>query len=337
MNEFADLVGVYLNDINTALKDISDEDILDIFKRLYEREQAFAKKLQSTAPGRKVYLAFIEKISRSQGGIKIAKSYFRARQASYLNTVNKAIRDVQPKLMYPVPINYRFCLFAIDTLNAKEEDKKKQPFIDALDKMFTEIKVLREEIINKHLYLALHKAGVYKKSLAGKSTDFEDLIQLANEALVVAVDKYCIDDDSSTFHAMAIGRIISNLITHGAVTSAATVGQHAGKKLYQIRKMIQRYPNMNSKDMAKALQIAEDEINDLMAATAYKSLDDKVSDDSDTRLIDTFVAPTDTQDGFDAVEDQDTRDVLHESFSVLSLLEKKVLQLKGIKIHEDSE
>lgn len=336
MNEFADLVGVYLNDINSALKNISEEDILEVFKKLYEREQAFAKKLQSTAPGRKVYLAFIEKISRSQGGIKIAKSYFRARQDSYLNTVNKAIRDVQPQLMYPVPINYRFCLFAITTLSEKQTNKK-QSFIDSLDKMFTEIKALREEIINKHLYLSFHKAGVYKKSLAGKASEFEDLIQLANEALVIAVDKYCIDDDSSSFHAMAIGRIIGNLIANGSQTSAATVGQHAQKKLYQIRKMIQKYPNMNTKEMSDILKIAEEDINDLMAATSYKSLDDKVSDDSDTRLIDTFVAPSENVDGFDAVEEQDTRDVLHESFSVLSLLEKKVLQLKGIKINEDSE
>lgn len=333
-NEFADLVKVYIADINKALKDVSDEDILEVFKRLNEREQLFSKKLQSTAPGRKVYMAFIQKISKSQGGIKVAKSYFRARQDSYLDTVNRAIREVQPKLMYAVPINYRFCLFAIQTLESvkDEQDEKRLQFVASLEKLFLEIKVLREEIINKHLYLSLHKAKVHKKSWAGGASEFEDLIQLANEALVVAVDKFVMDEDSSSFHGMAIGRIVSNLITNGSQTSSATVGEHAKKKLYQIRKMIQKHPNLQNREVAEALNIAEEEVNDLLASTSYKSLDDKLSDDSETRYIDTFVAPTTNTDGFEAVEDQEVKDVLHESFSVLSLIEKKVLRLKGIKI-----
>jgi len=338
MNEFADLVKVYLEDINGALKNLSDEDILEVFGRLYEREQLFAKKLQSTAAGRKVYLEFIQKISRSQGGIKVAKSYFRARQDSYLDTVNKAIRDVQPKLMYPVPINYRFCLFAIQCLEGKEEKKDKKPtFRETLSKLFSEIKELREEIINKHLYLSLHKAGIFKKSWAAGASEFEDLIQLANEALVVAVDKYVMDEEASSFHAMAIGRIISNLISNGSTISSATVGEHAKKKLYQIRKMLQKNPNMQNRDVAQALDIAEEEVNDLLAATSYSSLDDTISEDSDTRLVDTFVAPTDGMDGYQAVEDDDTLDVLQKSFGVLSLIERKVLRLKGIKIDGNDE
>lgn len=329
--EYVGLVSMYLTDVRAALETIPDKDILDIFKKLHEKEQLFAKKLQFTAPGRKVYLAFIQMVIRSRGGIKSAKSYFRARQDSYLETVNKAIKDVQPKLMYPVPINYRFCQFAMRHLEEKL-DKSKSQYLEQLNEIFDEIKLLRDEIINRHLFLSFHKAGVYKKSWAGGASEFEDLIQLANEALIVAVDKYVMNDDSSSFHMMAIGRIISSLINNGSQTSAATVGEHAKKKLYQIRKMAQNNPNLNNKQIAEALKIAEEEVNDLLASTSYKSLDDKVSDDSDTRCVDTFIAPSNNLDGFEAVENQQIKDILQNSYSVLSLIEKKVLRLKGIEI-----
>ena len=334
MSEYTDLVKVYIQDINQALKEISDEDILEVFKRLYEKEQFFAKKLQSTVSGRKVYMSFIHKISGSRGGIKVARSYFRARQEDYLETVNRAIREVQPKLMYQVPINYRFCLFTMQTLDdyAKKKNEPKSPLVLHLEKLFLEIKLLREEIINKHLYLSLHKAGIYKKSWAGGTTEFEDLIQLANEGLVIAVDKYVMDGDSSSFHMMAIGRIVSNLITNGSNSSAATIGEHAKKKLYQIRKLIQKMPQMQNREIAEALKIAEEEVNDLMSANSYKSLDETISDDSNVRLIDTFIAPNNGMSEFEILENEEVKDVLNDSFSVLSLIEKKVLRLKGIKI-----
>ena len=240
--------------------------------------------------------------------------------------------------MYAVPINYRFCLFAIQTLeNRSETDEKKKQFYAQLEKLFAEIKILREEIINKHLYLSLHKAGIFKKSWAGGSSEFEDLIQLANEALVIAVDKYVMNDESSSFHMMAIGRIVSNLITEGSLTSSATIGQHANKKLYQIRKILQKRPNLTNQEVADILGFDESEVDDLLAATSYKSLDEKISEDSDTRLIDTFMAPSAGTEGFEEVEDQEVRDVLHDSFGVLSLIEQKVLRLKGIKIDGKSE
>ena len=64
------------------------------------------------------------------------------------------------------------------------------------------------------------------------------IFQIANEALVISVDKYVMDEESSSFHSMAIGRIVGNLIENGEMASAATIGGHARKKLYQIRKIL---------------------------------------------------------------------------------------------------
>ena len=316
------LIQTYLNDLNNALKDTASEDIIDLFKKLFNQEQNFAKKLQSKSYGRNVYMLFIDKISKSQGGIKSARSYFRARQDTFLETVNKAIKEVDPCLMYKVPINYRFCLFAVESLRGK--DKK-------LDSMFKEIKLLREEIINKHLYLSLNRAKIHSKNASGLSVGFEDLIQIANEALIVAVDKYVKDEEASSFHVMAIGRILSNLISQGTQVSSTSIGGHAQKKLYQIRKFLQNHQEFNMKEMSEALEIDEKEIANLLHATSYRSLDEYIGEDGEARFGD-IVKDEKSENPYNFVENKSLVDVLQKSFDILSVVEKKVLSLKGVKI-----
>lgn len=325
------LIQVYLNDISTALKDASTEDIMELFKKLYVKEQNFVKKLQSTAYGRKVYIMFIEKIAKAQGGIKSARVFFRARQTSYLLTVNKAIKEIEPKLMYKVPINYKFCLFAIDSLKISDKDGKLKDRDAKLAELFIEIKALREEIISKHLYLSLNRAKIHSKSTYGMSVDFEDLVQIANEALILAVDKYVMGDEASSFHAMAIGKMLANLIANGTILSSVTIGAHAQKKLYQIRKLLQKNPDFKSLDIAAALDIAEEEINDLMSTTSYRSLDEDLGEDGDTRYGD-IISDEKSISQYDAVEKKSMLDLLSRGFEVLSVMEKKVLILKGVKI-----
>lgn len=333
------LIQTYLKDINEALRDAKEEDIMVLFKDLYDKEQRFAKRLRATGYGRDVYVKFIRKILASRGGIKIAKSYFRARQDSYIGTVNRAIREVNPKLMHDVPVNYRFCLFAIESLMVQDKDGKQVNRDEKLASLFQDIKRLRDEIINKHLLLSLHRAGVFKKNSYAAYSEFEDLVQIANEALVISVDKYVMDDDASSFHSMAIGRIIGNLIENGEMASAATIGAHARKKLYQIRKILQKNPDFSNSEVAAILKIAEDEVVDLVGATKYQSLDDYADESGESRVSETFTADSQEpkEDQYDATEKDNLLSVLSKSFDVLSVIELKVLRLKGVSTHENNK
>lgn len=324
------VIQAYLKDINSALRNSKEEDIMILFEELYDKEQKFAKRLRSTGNGRKVYNKFIKKISDGRGGMKMARSYFRARQESFLNTVNKAIREFKPKLMYDVPVNYRFCLFAMESLEVKDQ---------MLGSLFLDIKNLRDEIINKHLFLSLNRAKLFKENSYGSFSEFEDIIQIANEALVIAVDKYVIDDDSSTFHSMAIGRIISNLIENGETTSPVELGGHAKKKLYRIRKMLQKNPDFSTKEISDILKIAEDEVVDLIGSTKHSSLDDFVGDDSEARVGETFTTEEQElkENQLDHVEKHDLLSVLYKNLDVLSVMERKVLKLKGVLIDENDQ
>lgn len=333
------LIQSYIKEINDALKDAKEEDIMVLFKDLYDKEQRFAKRLRSTGYGRNVYIKFIRKILASRGGIKIAKSYFRARQDSYIGTVNRAIREVNPKLMYDVPVNYRFCLFAIDSLMLTDKDGKQSNRDARLAELFMDIKRLRDEIINKHLLLSLHRAGIFKKNSYAAYSEFKDLVQIANEALVISVDKYVMDEESSSFHSMAIGRIVGNLIENGEMASAATIGGHARKKLYQIRKLLQQNPDFTTYEIATIMKVAEDEVVDLVGATKYKSLDAFTDESEESRVSETFTADSmePKEDQYDTTEKTNLLSVLSKSFDVLSVVELKILRLKGITTNENNQ
>src|SRR4051812_37060735 len=102
------IVHTYIKELNEELKGISKTDVLDLFTKLCGLEGMFVKRLRMTAEGKRVYMVFIDKVNHTKGGIKIAKPYFRERQEFFSETVNKAIRDKKPELMYDVPVNYKF-------------------------------------------------------------------------------------------------------------------------------------------------------------------------------------------------------------------------------------
>ena len=93
---------------------------------------------------------------------------------------------------------------------------------------------------------------------------------------------------------MAIGRMISHMIAHGVIPSSAYIGQGAQKKLYQIRRLLQQVPDLTNQQLGDILGENEKNINDLIRATEYNSLDNSVGD-SDTRFGD-LIASDDKYD-----------------------------------------
>lgn len=318
------LVHTYIRELNEELRGISKTDVADLFLKLCNLEVQFSKKLRSTAEGRKVYEKFVYKINRMKGGIKVAKPYFRERQDIFSETVNRAIRENKPDMMYAIPINYKFVRYAME--NITKPSKK-------ILELHEEIKTTREQIISKYLHLALNKAKVFSKSMYIGYADFSDVLQLANEALVLAVDKYVVDENSSSFHVMAIGRIVGHLIAYGSAPSSATIGLHNQKKLYQIRKLMQKTPGINNKEMAEILKIAEKDIDELIEATKYSSLDQPVNADMEDSSLGDFVADQkcETNNPHSNTEHSQLVSMLYSKMDQLSIIEQKVLKLKGIK------
>ncbi|HUM42293.1 MAG TPA: hypothetical protein PKI14_05025 [Fervidobacterium sp.] len=339
------IIKSYLKDLNTSLNEKEDVEVSTLFKLLFQKERIFASHLQSTGNGKKVYMKFIQRTADSDGGIKTARSYFRARQDSFLNTVNKAIRDVEPKGMYDVPINFKFCKFAVD--NLPKPDQK-------IFNLYNDIKTIREDIITRYMHLSLHRAKLFTTNTTNKmgNLTFEDFIQAANIGLVDAVDKYVMEnenEDIKQFHFMLIGRISSSLINEfNDASTDVSVGEQAQKRLYQIRRWLEKNATSASKadisKMSKDLEIQKEEIVDLLNATVSSniSLDSATGNNTDgqTTLHVDYFNPEDhdytRKNNQEDVAIQNNMDrALRKVLNELSTLEKKILILKGVKINEN--
>jgi DNA-directed RNA polymerase specialized sigma subunit len=321
----------YIRDINSILDVIVEKDsrdIIQIFNALIKKEEEFAKFLTSRGAGRKLYEEFTRHVIKSKGGINTGKTYFRLREIDAVATVNSSIKSHQLGKLYLAPINYNFCCFIMGKILGKYKD---------LDVMFKEICFLRDEIITRHLYLSLNQAKVFGSgSFTGNS--LEDLIQIANEALISAVDKYVINEDSSTFQQMAIGKMLAAMIEKGYVYSSAHFGPMAKKKIYNIRRVIQANPEFNTADISKVLGIAEEEIDALISASASMEVAlDKPLKDIDNKKFSDIIADNDSAAGTNNFEEDDALKTMSNCFRKLTLLEQKVLRLKGVKIDEESE
>jgi RNA polymerase sigma factor (sigma-70 family) len=327
------LLYTYIKELNEEAK-LLDHGVIDsLFAKLISLEKSFEVKLRKTAKGRKIYAVFINMIYKSNRGMISLRPYFRQREHMFLGTINKAVENNKPEELYGSPVNYRFMAFALECLNSANDEKRnstsdagenhQKELADILEK----VKIVRNEIVNSNLFLSLGRAKIHSRSSYSSSIDTSDLVQIANEALITAVDKY-VPDSRSVFAHMAIGRIIANLIAEGSSPSSATINSSGKKKLYRIRKALEKAPSANRAEIAKILEIAEQEVNELLESTHYSSLDQPLYE-GDTRTLGDTVEDVKT-DPHNEVERRDMFMKLFRAYDSLSVIEMKVLRLKGV-------
>jgi len=325
------LIQSYIKELNEALKEASASiETLAELQKLTDLELRFTKRLRTVAGGKKVYKDFITYIVEERG-LREARPYFRERENMYKGTINPAIENRKPQVLHKMRMNFLFCSFAMKQMEGADE---------ALDKIFLELKQVRESLVHKHLHYALNRAKAFNKGI-GRVVEFSDLIQIANEALIISVDKYVIDENASPFHNMTVGRMIASLIVSGDQALSVAIGQQASRKLYKIRKLLEKTPGLNTKELSVIMEIAEEEISLLINAASVKSLDEGLNSeegDSDTpsiTLMDFLPAIADEyNDPYLYIEKKDLLETAAEIFQTLTLLEQKALRLKGVNFKD---
>lgn len=324
------LIQSYIKELNQALKDSSLSNTDQEISKLIELEAKFARKLRTVAGGKQIYKDFINYILIERD-LREARPFFRERENMYKDTINKAIKERKPEILHKMKVNYLFCAFAVERLQKKDAK---------LMSIYNEIKALRESLIHKHLHYALNRAKSFNRGMSG-AIDFGDLIQIANEALIVAVDKYVPDEQASAFHTMALGRMISHLISSGDQSLAVSLGSGASRKLYQIKRLLEKTPGLSTKEVADIVGMIEEEVSLLMNVTSTKSLDeslngeDSANDTPSITLLDFLPSVADeNNDPYLIIEKRDLLVRAAEIFQTLTLLEQKALRLKGVNFKD---
>ena len=317
------LLYIYLKDLNDELKDFKAGDTNKTFAKLIALEKQFREKLNKTSKGKKVYSTFINMIYKSSGrggGIVMVRPYFRQRELTFINTIHKAVEKNKPDELYGAPINFKFISFAMKELTPPPKE---------LVKIFEEIKIVRNDIVNSYLFLAFGRAKVHNKSAYSSSIDMSDLVQIANEALIIAVDKY-VPTETTVFAHMAMGRIIANLIATGSSPSAASINSGGQKRLYRIRRLLERSPHLTREQVAEILDVTEMEVNDLIESTRYSSIDQPIGSDEGRTLGDVIHDDDPESAPDNIVENEDLALKLLAAYKTLTIIEQKILRLKGV-------
>lgn len=333
------ILKLYLRELDDEVSIEKSLDVNPIFKKIFKLEDQFSRTLRSFKEGRDVYRQFCHYILVEVADLREARTFFRERMSSFMPKVNKALSRSKMKEIYKLHVNYSFCAFAMRRIK-NEEELTGSSEITKLSKLMLEMKNLRDQIITHHLYLALNKAKVFHSKNRSSSLEFSDFIQCSNEALMVSVDKFVLDENEHHFHQVAMGRMISHLLTmQTAHYSAATLGSHGQKKLASLRKTLHEMNgNVKIPELSRVLHIAEQDISDLMNSTRYFSMDAPVSEDGGSLNSDVVDLQGEGVLSPELmIENAQLGANMIEFYKTLNILERKILVLKGVMPYEDHE
>lgn len=332
-----DVVQLYLkqaNDLNVNFKQV---DVPGLFELLTTLEKKFLKTLRSFKEGKALYELFCRMVNLQTGicsDKRILPTFLRESQDKLIE-INKAISKLEMKLVYEIHFNYKFIDWALKSLKDSTSHK-----MGLLNKLFEEMVVIRKKIIETFIYMGIHLAKISKTKMNSAHYEYADFIQTANEAIIESVDKYVLSRNSKFSHVLQ-GKILAHLMIHNYThSSIISLGNYGIKQLQKIKKILVdvNVEDGISNDMQSILSNASKDIDALMLASNYLSLDEPLMNDNYGReLLRMDIIEDESVSHEEKVINNEVLEIILQNINKLSILEKKILILDGVKIYEMHE
>jgi DNA-directed RNA polymerase specialized sigma subunit len=304
--------------------------------RLTSLEDAFRRALIADPQGPLCYSAFVRFICDERKNILAARPFFRERQPTFTQEISKALKARADRSLYKFRINYQFVRFVLDRFSWSESSE--------VAGIAREIAEIRIRLVEANLPLAISQARIFWSRTPQSQLSYMDLVQIASEGLISAIDKFVLPEPySPVFRCVAIGRMLGNFIESYSETLLHFFPGDR-RKIYRANKLLRKHNGEHSVDYDKlADEINRDsepahhttptEIASLVAAASTVSTDasapTNVEVDKDTSVINRFAAPEVTQPDVQ-VETRDAYLKLEEAVQRLPVFERKLLQLMGV-------
>lgn len=331
---------------NTAKYGVASKDkaeLVKIQKRQVEKLVALEKEFRRTLIkhpwGPAVYRAFVKFICDEKRNILAARPYFRERQNVFTNRISRALKKRQDKGLYRFHFNYEFVMFVL-----RQKAWTKNNMGGKIVSLANQIRDLRWELVELNMPLAVARARIFFSRTSKSHLGFMDLVQITAMGLMAGVDKFCLPYGKAFRHTL-IGRMIGNLIEQYSETLIHFFPNEK-RKVYRANKIISRMGDKIDWDKVVAYVNRDvepqhwttvPEIQDLLAASSTVSGDTPVAaedggDDEDgAALLDTFHAEEATQPDV-AAENREALAVMSTALPELPLIQRKLLQLKGVSL-----
>lgn len=326
--------------LESAISKYDSEDekvIVDRQKKQVESlvglENKFRKALIGHAYGAAAYRNFVRFICEEKKNILAARPFFRERQDVFTAHISQAIKKRKEKELYKFHFNYTFILFVLRA--------RKWGVSSPITKIANEIHRVREELIEMNMPLAINRARIFWSRTPKSHLSYMDLVQIASEGLMSAIDKFCLPY-TPVFRSVAIGRMVGNFIEHYSETMLHFYPVDK-RKIYRANKVVHKHGD--NVDYARLADTVNEGVNpehktnaaeiaDLLSAASCVSGNTETKTASDTagdELIDMYINHDDPTPE-DMVAKADAYSQMYRAMGHLSLFEMKLLRLKGISV-----
>lgn len=318
-------------------------DRLDVQRRqmeeLFDLEEQFRDSIWKHRYGRLAYIDFCNYVISEKRSLLDARPYFRERQKAFTDTISAAIRDKDIDTIVKYRINYRFIDFVIGTR------KWGKPIVDMANK----IKVIRTELTVTNMPLVISQARQFYSKTPKSHLDYMDLVGIATEGLMAAIDKFE-PPFSQSFRPMIVQRCVGGMIDLYNTTMLHFYPRDR-RILYRTHKARSKNPDLTPDELAKAVNEGQpdrngqiipikeaggrttgDEVASLTQAASHVSADytgTPESNDGVAPLVKQYESPQETRPDIMA-EKADLDYQLSQALGQLTIFEQKFLRLRGI-------
>jgi len=307
---------IWLNQIKYCLANNKYPSNEELYLDLIKQEDLWRKLIISSGKGQYLYAKFIDHVLYEKKNILDARPFFRVRQADFLNKVNPFIKNKQPENLFNLRINFTFITWA---LNQLETDLLKHD----LTVIYQKIMKLRNDFLICNSPLLINRIKLIYSKYSYLYRDIQDLISIASNAALIALDKFVPLVDPVTGEDKYTSVLLSSIIGRiNAIAIQDSTNQkiHMYPKDRKILSDLRKMKNSGHSDdaIAEVMGISESEVERLLNSSQMLSLD-----------CATNVSITDEEP-----EDVYQRNRLIEEVNIqiknLSVLERKILFLKGL-------
>ena len=322
---------------------VSKKQLFETQKRqmenLVDLEKQYRETLANHERGDEIYGLFLHYIRNERRNILASRPFFRERAETFTEQISVAFKANDIQTLKNFHFNYPFVLLSQQKLKCNE--------IPELVELAKRIKAQRDELVVTNMPLAINRARMFWNKTPRSQLSYMDLVQIACEGLMSAIDKYCMPF-RSVFRSVAIGRMVGNFIENYSETLVHFFPADR-RKLYRANKNVGRLGGMSDADydaLAKAVNegvteamftTTASELVELMQAASCVSLDAFTMpslDPSDERSTSEDSGPKAADELRPDVrtEQKELANLLQKYSGHLTMLERKVLVLKGLPL-----
>lgn len=309
-------------------------------EKLMALEKSFKNSILKFKQANEIYRKFILMVVVQNRNILSARPYFREKADVFSSQITPAIKDGKIRPLQKFHINYLLIKFIKDSWAG--------PFPEKSEKYFNQVIEARRKLIENNMPLAINRAKLFYRKVPRNHISLMDMIGIAAMGLISGVDKW-VGDYSPVFRSVCIGRMGGNLIESYSETMLHFYpsDRHI---LYRANSLAYREDLKDFEELAQAINrsfkqdkeegkktnfksINASELASLMKAASTMStslsIDDSSAEVSEIYEMHDLDSDLDMEN---EIAEKDSMLKMISSASSLSLMHRKVLRLKGVKI-----